>query len=182
MRVMIQMRILIRRLPNTSLASVRVLVRLNTDEFRNALRLNDAIRRGVPHTFHACAAKVWFGGAYHPMAEDTSHPKRAAPIRRNSQGAERALIFTCSTRVCFGDTTTPRTTPKPPPPERGRCRDSGGGGAMSGYTFLSIDSSLHRERHILTPRRRIPPRRRCRECGRWGGGTLGSCTSPPRGL
>ena len=108
MRVMIQMWILIRRLPNTSLASVRVLVRLNTDEFRNALRLNDAIRRGVPHSFHACAAKVWFGGAYHPMAEDTSHPKRAALERRNSQGAERARIFTCSTRGCFGDTATLR--------------------------------------------------------------------------
>ena len=118
---------------------------LNTDEFRNALRLNDAIRRGVPHTFHACAAKVWFGGAYHPMAEDTSHPKRASLERRNSQGAERARIFTCSTRGCFGDTATLRTPRasagageakiaefQPPPPERGRCRDSGGGGAMSG--------------------------------------------------
>ena len=154
---------------------------LNTDEFRNALRLNDEIRRGVPHTFHACAAKVWFGGAYHPMAEDTGHPKRAALERRNSQGAERALIFTCSTKVCFGILLR-HECPEPSPPVRGRCCDGGGGGAMSGYTFLSIDISLHRERHILTPRQRIPPRRRCRGCGRWGGGTLGSCAFPPRGL
>ena len=92
---------------------------LNTDEFRNALRLNDEIRRGVPHTFHACAAKVWFGGAYHPTT-----PK-ASPA-----GAGEAKIAEF----------------QPPPPKRGRCRDSGGGGAMSGYTFLSIDSRLHRER------------------------------------
>ena len=46
---------------NASFASVRALVRLNTGEFLNALRLNDEIRRGVPRTFPACSTKVCFG-------------------------------------------------------------------------------------------------------------------------
>ena len=93
MRVMIQMWILVRRLPNTSLASVRVLVRLNTDEFRNALRLNDEIRRGVPHTFHACAAKVWFGGAYHPTTPKASPAGAGEVPRQRRWGRHERLNF-----------------------------------------------------------------------------------------
>ena len=56
---------------NASFASVRALVRLNTGEFLNALRLNDEIRRGVPRTFPACSTRVCFG---------TSHPHSSVTI------------------------------------------------------------------------------------------------------
>ena len=42
-------------------ASGRALVRLNTDELLNALRLNEEIRRGVPRPCSACSTKVCFG-------------------------------------------------------------------------------------------------------------------------
>ena len=135
--------------------SDRALICLNTCEFRNALRLNDEIRRGQNVRL---SSLVPLGFALGILL------RYECPKASLGAGEAKTAEF------------------QPPPPERGRCRDSGGGGAMSGRTSLSIDSEQHRERHILTPRRRIPPRRRCRGCGRWGGGTLGSCTFPPRGL
>ena len=70
-----------------------MLVRLNTDEFRNALRLNDEIRRGVPHTFHACAAKVWFGGAYHPTTPKASPAGAGEVPRKRRWGRHERLNF-----------------------------------------------------------------------------------------
>ena len=58
---------------NASFASVRALVRLNTGEFLNALRLNDEIRRGVPRTFPACSTRVCFGTSQSAFFRNNYH-------------------------------------------------------------------------------------------------------------
>ena len=86
--------------------SDRALICLNTCEFRNALRLNDEIRRGQNVRLSSLA----------PLGFALGILLRHERPRASPAGAGEAKIAEF----------------QPPSPERGRCRDSGGGGAMSG--------------------------------------------------
>ena len=85
---------------NASFASVRALVRLNTGEFLNALRLNDEIRRGVPRkrstsSNHTSRTLVFLG----------RFPMRPVTQSASSYGLASwtgQYFSACSTRVCFG--------------------------------------------------------------------------------